>query len=133
MVKKIVLFVVLVLIAAVMLARTFAKDVPFVKRSNEIAAAQLNKINASPLGLYCNKYWTKTTDYFKRLNEKTNCKKTAELPAPTTKIKKKPTPKKSFKDSKGKGSGKSTTKRIWKDDKGTYDWKDEKENYDWRR
>jgi len=120
MAKKIVLLVVLVLIATVMLARTFAKDVPFVKRSNEIVAAQFNKISESPLGAYCNKYWTKITDYFKRLDKKANRKKATELPTQTIKIKQKATPGSSFKDS---GSRKSTTQRLGKDNKGTYDWR----------
>ena len=135
MFKKLLLFV-LVLTAIIVLAETFAKDMPFVQKSNAFAIKPFARCKTEAVM----QQWNKITAYFKRLEKKAGRKKAQEEAMKTTStakaVKKASTPVKRRRRCSGKGPnsgrGKSAAKRLWRDDKGNYDWKDRDETYDWR-
>ena len=135
MFKKLLLFV-LVLTAIIVLAETFAKEMPFVQETNAFVIKQFERCKTEPVM----KQWNKITAYFERLEKKANRKKAQEEAMKTRgaakTVKKAPPPVKRRRSCTGKGPnagrGKSASKRLWRDDKGNYDWKDRDETYDWR-
>jgi len=126
MFKKIVL-VILLLVAAIVVTGIYAKDVPFVKKTRETLQAQIQKLDDGPLG----KQWDKVVAYFERLDKKANRKK-AQASAMNTKCSPTPPPAPSGSCSKSPKTGitKSSSRQLWKDEKGVYNWKDTEGTFD---
>ena len=135
MFKKIFLFI-LALVIIVLLAENFAKDMPFVQKSNAFVIKQFERCKTEPVM----RQWNKVAAYFERLKKKAGRKKAQEeamkTGSSTKSAKKAPPPAKRRQRCTGKGPnsgrGKTASKRLWRDDKGNYEWKDKDETYDWR-
>ncbi len=131
MLKKI-LAIGLLLTAVIILAETFAKDVPFVQKSNAFVSRQFDRVYQGPV----ERQWTKVVDYFKRLDLKANRKKanddalkTTAAVAPVKKAPPQPACQ-PCKTSPKTGITKSSSRQLWKDDKGVYNWKDNEKVYE---
>jgi hypothetical protein len=130
MFKKIAL-VLFVLIAAAVAAEKYATEVPFVKKTREILITQIQKLDAGPVG----RQWDKVVAYFERLDKKANRKNVQESAMTTKAIPPSPRPpaptscpNTSSSKSPKTGITKSSSRKLWNDDKGVYDWKNKKEN-----
>lgn len=128
--QKKLLAIVMLLAAAIVLAETLAKETPFVKKANALASTYFNKIYEGPVEAQ----WNKLRDSVKRVNLRASRKKhqdeamktsPARAPAPVKKAAPKP-PSNTAKQSPKTGIQRSSSKKLWKDDKGVYDWKNKK-------
>lgn len=121
--------IVLLLTAVIVLAETFAKETPFVKKANALASTYFNKVYEGPVEAQ----WNKLRDSIKRVNLRASRKKhqeeamkTAPAPAPAKKTAPASPPSTTTQKSPKTGIKKSSSKKLWKDDKGVYNWKNKK-------
>lgn len=128
MLKKIVA-VAMLLTSVIFLAETFAKETPFVKNANAVATKYFNMVYKGPVEAQ----WNKLRDSVKRVSERASRKKhqeeamkTPPAPAPAKPAAPKPPPSATTPKSPKTGIQKSSSKKLWKDDKGAYNWKSKK-------
>ncbi|MDD2599884.1 MAG: hypothetical protein PHO37_11770 [Kiritimatiellae bacterium] len=124
--------VLFLLTAVIVLAETFAKETPFVKKANAFVTTCFNKIYEGPVEAQWNKLRGSIQRVKLRASRKKQQEEALKTPPAPTHVKKTAPPAPpppcpaATKQSPKTGIKKSSSKKLWRDDKGVYDWKNKK-------